>query len=216
MEVWREELYDNELYHFGIKGMKWGVRRYQNPDGSYTPAGRRRYGMGPEEKARFKRGAAVAAGVAAGAAAAGGAAYGAKKAGIKPEDIFEQNIKGGKDKPNVSAAERISSKTGEGISAFGGAYSKAKKIHDYNEHGSKVTIYDDNLIKKSDAQLKAEINRMRDEVQWSDLNSKQINAGKATVMDYVEMAKDVAVGVGAIASTAGVIIGVIMKAKGRV
>lgn len=33
----------NELQHWGIKGQKWGVRRYQNSDGSLTPAGRKRY-----------------------------------------------------------------------------------------------------------------------------------------------------------------------------
>ena len=33
----------NELTHHGIKGMKWGVRRFQNKDGSLTPAGKRRY-----------------------------------------------------------------------------------------------------------------------------------------------------------------------------
>ena len=35
--------YPDELYHYGILGMKWGVRRYQNKDGSLTPAGRRHY-----------------------------------------------------------------------------------------------------------------------------------------------------------------------------
>ena len=35
--------YKNELYHHGILGQKWGVRRYQNPDGTLTPAGKARY-----------------------------------------------------------------------------------------------------------------------------------------------------------------------------
>lgn len=34
---------NHELQHWGIKGMKWGVRRYQNKDGTRTPAGLKRY-----------------------------------------------------------------------------------------------------------------------------------------------------------------------------
>lgn len=35
--------YPNELYHHGIKGQKWGIRRYQNLDGSLTAMGKKRY-----------------------------------------------------------------------------------------------------------------------------------------------------------------------------
>ncbi len=37
-----------EIYHHGIKGQRWGVRRYQNPDGTLTEEGKRRYDSGDE------------------------------------------------------------------------------------------------------------------------------------------------------------------------
>ena len=33
---------EDELCHYGVKGMKWGIRRYKNKDGSLTPAGKKR------------------------------------------------------------------------------------------------------------------------------------------------------------------------------
>ena len=36
-------MYKDELYHHGIQGQKWGIRRYQNEDGSLTDAGKKRY-----------------------------------------------------------------------------------------------------------------------------------------------------------------------------
>ena len=39
--MWQYQNTD-ELYHHGVPGQRWGFRRYQNPDGTLTPAGRRR------------------------------------------------------------------------------------------------------------------------------------------------------------------------------
>lgn len=39
-----------ELYHWGIFGQKWGRRRFQNEDGSLTPEGRERYGVGEKSE----------------------------------------------------------------------------------------------------------------------------------------------------------------------
>lgn len=45
---------EHSIKHYGTKGQKWGVRKYQNKDGSLTPAGREHYGYGNVSKSGLK------------------------------------------------------------------------------------------------------------------------------------------------------------------
>lgn len=48
-------IYTDEMYHHGIKGQRWGIRRYQNKDGSLTPAGKKRYSDGEQKQTRYDK-----------------------------------------------------------------------------------------------------------------------------------------------------------------
>lgn len=54
-----------ELYHHGVKGMKWGVRRYQNKDGSLTEAGKKRVSQKSDPERRKEIAKKVAVGTVA-------------------------------------------------------------------------------------------------------------------------------------------------------
>lgn len=94
------------LYHHGVKGQKWGIRRYQNPDGTWTNAGKKRYGdsdgdsTGSANKASSSAKKKVAIGVATGAAIVAGTvltAYLVKKYGSKNISDIGDTASAGKE-----------------------------------------------------------------------------------------------------------------------
>lgn len=121
MEQWREELYhsefyQNELMHHGILGQKWGVRRYQNKDGSLTYKGKQRtikdkvrnkksfqksvnkyeqkgYSKEDAEQLAYrKRKIANAIKVGTAVAVVAGSAYAAKKMSMKFKDLVQDKL----------------------------------------------------------------------------------------------------------------------------
>ena len=92
----------DELYHWGVKGMKWGVRRYQNKDGTLTAAGKKRKNQdsdSPLKDQAEQRSEKIKKAVKIGAAVAGTAlaAYGAYKVSkIVKQKAYDKSIAKGK------------------------------------------------------------------------------------------------------------------------
>lgn len=97
--------YTDELYHHGVKGMKWGIRRYQNKDGSLTAAGKKRQAYLDED----------------------GALTSAGKKQLRKLNELDQ--KDNQDRMNRRLAERNVQKFGSGKDAASKLITKLNKKH---------------------------------------------------------------------------------------
>lgn len=169
----------NELYHYGIKGQKWGVRRYQNPDGTLTEEGKRRYGNADNLKADRKRSnvkKVVAAAIGA-VTVAGAAAYVAKHPEVigKVSDVLSNAKVVVKDLPKTTIAK--GREFAEKRSKLKSERKEVSSILKARRHDIKI------LPKLSDQDVEKMRKRLELERQVKVLGSDEISAGKKYFSD---------------------------------
>ena len=138
-----------ELYHWGKKGMKWGVRRYQNKDGSLTDAGKKRYARDADEKGYKKQDD-------------NGTYY--KTVGKKGRRETLDTDANRYVKEDLTRSKRLIDET-ETMS------NKLKKVNDESIKRQPKAKMD--LSKMSDKQMRDEINRALLERQYNDMFAPQ-------------------------------------------
>ena len=192
---------DDELYHYGIKGQKWGVRRYQNKDGSLTPAGKKRRSSSDEvrnmstdelrQKVRRlnneQRYIDLTKSSSSSISKTADGIERASRIGGDANRIYKSM--NGENNPYSKVAN-------QGIDAMSRTARLTKKI-DSNVRSKNDTV---KALKKletmSDADLAKEVDRLDLEQQYSRLSNSKIRRGKTSVNEVLDIAGDI-VGIGA-------------------
>lgn len=149
----------SELYHHGILGMKWGVRRFQNKDGSLTTAGKKRYDSdGDESSGETKK----------------------KKFSLK-KSCSKEDIKKTTSKEDESEQKKTPSKE-EDTEAYEAAKQKALKTGSATE----VLKFKGDLTPQ---EMQSTISRIRWEQDMANLSAKETASGKTKADEFFDKVK---------------------------
>ena len=192
---------EDELRHWGIKGMKWGVRRYQNPDGTLTAAGKKRYSSSEnvrdistdELRKRVnrlnneQRYMELTRSSSSGISKTADSVERASKTATDINKVYK--VTKGDNNPYSKVA-------GQGIDAAARTARLTKKIDTSVRSKKDANTAAKRLEKMTDAELAKEVDRLNLEQQYSRLSKSKIQRGKTSVNDVLDIAGDV-VGIGA-------------------
>jgi hypothetical protein len=128
---WDVGLRPDELALFGVRGMKWGTRRFQNMDGSLTPLGRQQYGVKGERSARgvsrdLRR-------------------LEKERAGAKARADYYEN----RSKRKIAKAERRAEKTGNPVKLSNKTQKFIEKSKNYSKLANKAESMSRKVIKSA-------------------------------------------------------------------
>lgn len=168
---------ENDLVHHGIKGMKWGVRRYRNEDGTLTAAGKKRYGSSSTVQENYSK-AQVAYRYNKGFDKANDEKLRTNLQKTRAAKLVDDNQRLAKKRAVVTNADQLTQQSKR----------TASGLRNISQKREQNKLLSKDLSKMTDQELREVINRRSLERQYLQATADQKARGRDYVMDVLDVA----------------------------